>query len=145
MTFPAKNTSKKKQKLLNRKIEISEKLANFEKKGGNWLETCQKLHFGFKSSTKSGYLQQSSRKSQFSQKSRLEPPFDRPENKIFPARRVGNTRKFACFRRRAAKRRGARRVPKRRKSTTAPELKLSQTFEIILPNLIHKSKKRNLK
>ena len=27
----------------------------------------------------------------------------------------------------------------------APELKLSQTFEIILPNLIHKSKKRNLK
>jgi len=27
----------------------------------------------------------------------------------------------------------------------APELKPSQTFEIILPNLIHKSKKRNLK
>jgi hypothetical protein len=27
----------------------------------------------------------------------------------------------------------------------APELKLSQTFEIILPNLIHKSKKRNLR
>jgi len=26
----------------------------------------------------------------------------------------------------------------------APELKPSQTFEIILPNLIHKSKKRNL-
>jgi len=27
----------------------------------------------------------------------------------------------------------------------APDLKPSQTFEIILPNLIHKSKKRNLK
>jgi hypothetical protein len=27
----------------------------------------------------------------------------------------------------------------------APELKLSQTFGIILPNLIHKSKKRNLR
>ncbi|KKQ88136.1 MAG: hypothetical protein UT12_C0027G0001 [Candidatus Curtissbacteria bacterium GW2011_GWC2_38_9] len=27
----------------------------------------------------------------------------------------------------------------------APELKPSQTFEIILPNMIHKSKKRNLK
>jgi len=27
----------------------------------------------------------------------------------------------------------------------APELKPPQTFEIILPNLIHKSKKRNLK
>ena len=27
----------------------------------------------------------------------------------------------------------------------APELKPSQTFEIILPNLIHKSKKQNLK
>jgi len=26
----------------------------------------------------------------------------------------------------------------------APELKLNQTFTIILPNLIHKSKKRNL-
>ena len=31
----------KKQKLLNRKIEISEKLANFEKKGGNWLEPAK--------------------------------------------------------------------------------------------------------
>ena len=30
-------------------------------------------------------------------------------------------------------------------SSLAPELKPSQTFEIILPNLIHKSKKRNLK
>jgi len=30
-------------------------------------------------------------------------------------------------------------------SFLAPELKPSQTFEIILPNLIHKSKKRNLK
>ena len=30
-------------------------------------------------------------------------------------------------------------------TTFAPELKPSQTFEIILPNLIHKSKKRNLK
>ena len=30
-------------------------------------------------------------------------------------------------------------------SLLAPELKPSQTFEIILPNLIHKSKKRNLK
>src|SRR3989344_5813355 len=30
-------------------------------------------------------------------------------------------------------------------SFLAPESKLSQTFEIILPNLIHKSKKRNLK
>jgi len=29
-------------------------------------------------------------------------------------------------------------------SLLAPELKLNQTFEIILPNLIHKSKKRNL-
>jgi len=28
--------------------------------------------------------------------------------------------------------------------TSTPELKLNQTFEIILPNLIHKSKKRNL-
>jgi len=28
--------------------------------------------------------------------------------------------------------------------SSAPELKLNQTFEIILPNLIHKSKKRNL-
>ena len=28
---------------------------------------------------------------------------------------------------------------------TAAELKQQQTFEIILPNLIHKSKKRNLK
>lgn len=27
---------------------------------------------------------------------------------------------------------------------SAPELKPLQTFEIILPNLIHKSKKRNL-
>ena len=30
-------------------------------------------------------------------------------------------------------------------SFVAPELKPLQTFEIILPNLIHKSKKRNLK
>jgi len=30
-------------------------------------------------------------------------------------------------------------------SFLAPELKQEQTFEIILPNLIHKSKKRNLK
>jgi len=29
--------------------------------------------------------------------------------------------------------------------SNAPELKSPQTFEIILPNLIHKSKKRNLK
>jgi len=29
-------------------------------------------------------------------------------------------------------------------SSFAPELKPNQTFEIILPNLIHKSKKRNL-
>ncbi|MEK7131833.1 MAG: hypothetical protein AAB797_03865, partial [Patescibacteria group bacterium] len=29
-------------------------------------------------------------------------------------------------------------------SFLAPELKPSQTFEIILPNMIHKSKKRNL-
>jgi len=28
--------------------------------------------------------------------------------------------------------------------SSAPELKSSQTFTIILPNLIHKSKKRNL-
>ncbi|MDD5760794.1 MAG: recombinase family protein [Candidatus Pacebacteria bacterium] len=31
----------KKQKLLNRKIEISEKLTAFEKKGGNWLEPAK--------------------------------------------------------------------------------------------------------
>ena len=30
-------------------------------------------------------------------------------------------------------------------SLACSQLKLSQTFEIILPNLIHKSKKRNLK
>ena len=29
-------------------------------------------------------------------------------------------------------------------SNLAPELKINQTFDIILPNLIHKSKKRNL-
>jgi len=29
--------------------------------------------------------------------------------------------------------------------SSAPEIKPSQTFEIILPNFIHKSKKRNLK
>jgi len=29
-------------------------------------------------------------------------------------------------------------------SLLAPELKFNQTFEIILPNLIHQSKKRNL-
>jgi len=31
-----------------------------------------------------------------------------------------------------------------RRTGLAPELKSSQTFTIILPNLIHKSKKRNL-
>jgi hypothetical protein len=33
----------KKQKLLNQKIEISEKLKSFEKKGGNWLEPAKKF------------------------------------------------------------------------------------------------------
>ncbi|MDD5760742.1 MAG: recombinase family protein [Candidatus Pacebacteria bacterium] len=55
----------KKQKLLNQKVEISEKLANFEKKGGNWLEPAKKFILASNQAqiaAKSGNLQERAEK-----------------------------------------------------------------------------------
>jgi len=47
-TISTEEYAEKKQKILNQKIEISEKLRAFQQKGYSLARTCQKLHFGLK-------------------------------------------------------------------------------------------------
>lgn len=74
-TISREEYTAKKEKIINEKTELSQKLKDFERNGNHWLEPGQTIHFSGSTSQNYRFARKSRHGTGFSQKDWLEPRF----------------------------------------------------------------------